>query len=127
MQPGLSKTQPLATISDASGVSRALLKWPNSSAPGWSLALPGNLPLKWYELRIVLMLAFPLEPIKIAASARVRVITADCRTMFVDCAATLGRVQELARGIVDRVLAMAKNPAVTFNRFGEAFFRFFEA
>ena len=73
------------------------------------------------------MIAFPLEPIKILASAFGGVITADCGTVFVDCAAALSRVQKLACGIVDRVLPMAKNAAVTLNNFGEALFGHFVA
>ncbi len=86
-----------------------------------------DLPCQWDEALIVLMSALPDEEIVIAATRRLRIVATDFRTIFVDCAATLGGVQKLANAFVDGVLAVAQNAAITFDHLGETLLGLLEA
>lgn len=71
------------------------------------------------------MLALPAEEVEVTASARIRVLTTDSRSMFVDSATAFSRMKELAGALVYCVLAMAKNAAIILDHFGKTLFGLF--
>jgi len=66
------------------------------------------------------MRALPLQKFEVAAPARIGIETANPRTMLIDGAATLGRMEELAGAFEDRIFAMAQHAPVAFDHLGEA-------
>ncbi len=74
--------------------------------------------MKWNEALIILMIALPFQKIVIAAAARIGILAAHRRAMFIDCASALSRMKKLASAFEDIVFAMAHHAAIFLDELG---------
>ena len=65
------------------------------------------------------MIAFPFQPLVVAAAARIWILTADGWAMMIDRAAPFDRIEELAGAFKDVIPAMAEDSSVFFDELGK--------
>lgn len=76
----------------------------------------------WDEGFIILPVAFTLEEIVVVAIRQFREFSAYARPMLVNSAAPFDRVKELAGAFEDRIFAVTKNSAISFDVLRESLF-----
>ncbi len=81
--------------------------------------LEGVSPRERYEGFVILTITLAFEEVVVVTAGRLRKLATDSWAMFVDSAATLSRVQELAGTLEDRILAVAQHATISLDHFGE--------